>query len=282
MRRGVWAAFISGAYSAIVLGDAAGAASKAERLSAEAVQQAFEKKAGSVERVAFPDTGWSPVKIVRGTSSSMVGAGEKPETEKTESAEIVSFGDPNIRPVRVIRGETERTTPMPGQPPQANVMTTQIVTFANLGPVSIIRGSAQHGPDLEPFARASAGDLDRVAFAVDGAESSHGADLRMWRAEPSGPQGPMQVTAAAAIDVGGGDRFDLAANRALGRAYLARLYRRYGNWPDAVAAYNRGPGNSMPVSLPAGPQISCLWKSSTTAIGCCAMPRWRSRATGMR
>jgi hypothetical protein len=49
--------------------------------------------------------------------------------------------------------------------------------------------------------------------------------------------------AAAAWDVGGGDRFDPAENRALGRAYLARMYRRYGNWPDAVAAYNWGPGN---------------------------------------
>jgi len=80
--------------------------------------------------------------------------------------------------------------------------------------------------------------LDRVAFAVDGAESSHGADLRMWRSEPDGPQGPMQVSAAAAADAGGGDRFDDKENRTLGRAYLARMYRRYGSWPDAVAAYN--------------------------------------------
>jgi hypothetical protein len=84
--------------------------------------------------------------------------------------------------------------------------------------------------------------LDRVAFAVDGAESSHGADSRMWRSEPNGPQGPMQVSAAAAADAGGGDRFDEGENRTLGRAYLARLYRRYGSWPDAVAAYNWGPG----------------------------------------
>jgi len=84
--------------------------------------------------------------------------------------------------------------------------------------------------------------LDRVAFAVDGAESSHGGDLRMWRSEPDGPQGPMQVSAAAAADSGGGDRFDDKENRTLGRAYLARMYRRYGSWSDAVAAYNWGPG----------------------------------------
>ena len=85
--------------------------------------------------------------------------------------------------------------------------------------------------------------LDRVAYAVDGAESSHGEDRGMWGPEPSGPQGPMQVTEAAAADVGGGDRFDLIQNRAIGRDYLALLFRRYKNWPDAIAAYNWGMGN---------------------------------------
>jgi hypothetical protein len=85
--------------------------------------------------------------------------------------------------------------------------------------------------------------LARIALAVDAVESSHGADPLMWRADPLGPQGPMQVSAAAAADAGGGDRFDIAANRALGRAYLAGLYRRYGDWSDAVAAYDWGPGN---------------------------------------
>ena len=94
-----------------------------------------------------------------------------------------------------------------------------------------------------PLAAADAAALDQLASAVDGAESSWGADARMWRAEPSGPQGPMQVSAAAAADVGGGDRFDPTENFAIGRAYLAQLYRRYADWADAVAAYNWGPGN---------------------------------------
>jgi transglycosylase-like protein with SLT domain len=84
--------------------------------------------------------------------------------------------------------------------------------------------------------------FDRIATAVDGAESSHGKDLGMWRPDPSGPQGPMQVSEAAATDVGGGDRLDLTQNRAIGRAYLAQLYGRYRNWPDAIAAYNWGIG----------------------------------------
>jgi len=93
------------------------------------------------------------------------------------------------------------------------------------------------------FGPAKGGELDRIAFAVDGVESRHGADPRMWRPEPDGPQGPMQVGAAAAFDVGGGNRFDLQQNRRLGRAYLAQMFLRYGNWPDALAAYNWGPGN---------------------------------------
>ncbi len=65
----------------------------------------------------------------------------------------------------------------------------------------------------------------------------------MWRPDPSGPQGPMQVSEGAAIDVGGGDRFDPLQNRMMGRAYLKALYTRYKDWPDAIAAYNWGLNN---------------------------------------
>jgi len=98
-------------------------------------------------------------------------------------------------------------------------------------------------PSFTTEATAAPQELDRIAYAVDAAESSHGANPAMWRPKPTGPQGPMQVSEKAARDVGGGDRFDIAQNRAIGRAYLALLYRRYGNWPDAVAAYNWGMGN---------------------------------------
>ena len=91
--------------------------------------------------------------------------------------------------------------------------------------------------------RAGTSELDLIAYAVDGAESSHGKDPKMWRSNPAAPQGPMQVSEKAARDVGGGDRFDIAQNRAIGRAYLVLLYRHYGNWPDAVSAYNWGRGN---------------------------------------
>jgi Transglycosylase SLT domain len=134
------------------------------------------------------------------------------------AVQVVSFADPREQPVTVLRGA-----------PAAR-LDADVPVIAT-------------GPDLDLFGAARGAELDRVAFAVDGAESSHGADSGMWRADLSGPQGPMQVSAAAAIDSGGGDRFDLMQNRQLGRSYLARLFRHYGNWPDAVAAYNWGPGN---------------------------------------
>jgi len=228
----------------VIHGPRAEASSKKAGATTEITKPAIEKKAGSVERVTFPDTGWSPVKVVRGNATANSNDPQAPK-EKAETAEIVTFDGAQHSSVRVMRGETDRRVMVSGQPGRAGGMNLEIVGFA--GPaeptVSILRGAGSHLVDSGLFGPGSAADLDRVAFAVDGAESSHGADLGMWCAEPSGPQGPMQVTAAAAIDVGGGDRFDLDENRALGRAYLVSLYRRYGNWPDAIAAYNWGPGN---------------------------------------
>src|SRR5580700_6527113 len=246
MRGGIWASVFVCAGTALWSACAAEAGSKTKpQITIETVKQAIEGKTGTVQLVTFPDTGWDAVKIVRGGSPAGDKSGRKPTIEKTETAEIVTFADPRRSPVRILRGDSERALAVPGQVRPA-AMTMQVVTFANLRdrPVNILRGAGLPGTtETELFGPASAADLDRVAFAVDGAESSHGADLRMWRPEPGGPQGPMQVSAAAAFDAGGGDRFDLAQNRALGRAYLARMYRRYGNWQDAIAAYNWGPGN---------------------------------------
>src|SRR5438874_10850529 len=36
--------------------------------------------------------------------------------------------------------------------------------------------------------------LDRVTYAADGAESSHGKDRAMWPPDAAGPQGPGQVS----------------------------------------------------------------------------------------
>jgi hypothetical protein len=113
---------------------------------------------------------------------------------------------------------------------------------AGLRDAPTVPGKLSHSGHMAARSADHTAPLDRVANAVDGAESSHGSDMAMWRPDPSGPQGPMQVSEAAATDVGGGDRFDSFQNRAIGRAYLSQLYGRYGNWSDAIAAYNWGIG----------------------------------------
>jgi hypothetical protein len=228
-------------------------------LAAEAVHQ-------SVETVQFPDPRWPSVKVVRGPSFYRAvplpkpGAARvpaevaaavkipapsfykavplpKPGAARFGTSETVTFGDGTGRSVQVVRG------PSLAAPPGLRSETVRF-TGNGVSLVNVLRGESTGGvPAIGLFGAAKGDELDRVAFAVDGAESGHGANAAMWRADLDGPQGPMQVSAAAALDVGGGDRFDLGQNRLLGRAYLAKLYSRYGNWPDAIAAYNWGPGN---------------------------------------
>jgi Transglycosylase SLT domain len=189
-----------------------------------------------VATVAFADPRRAPVKVVRGA------IGASAPARQAERIEIVSFGRAHAQ-VAVVRGSAGSGPGRPLQPaPQAHM---EMVAFADphKSPVAVVRGPSLGNAAVELFGPAKGGELDRIAFAVDGIESRHGADPGMWRPEPDGPQGAMQVSLKAALDVGGGDRFDPRQNRLLGRAYLAQLYRRYGNWADALAAYNWGPGN---------------------------------------
>ncbi len=161
----------------------------------------------------------------------------------TVNVEMVVFADPRRAPVRLLRGASHPAAAAGPDTPHLGRAEKVGFEDARHAPVTIVRGAASTEVSVELFAPANGGELDRIAFAVDGVESRHGMDLRMWRPEPAGPQGPMQVSLKAALDVGGGDRFDVRANRLLGRAYLAQMFRRYGNWGDALAAYNWGPGN---------------------------------------
>jgi hypothetical protein len=219
--------------------------------SAKSPPAAARIAASRVETVHFSDPRWPAVNVVRGgglggSAPAAPPPPAAPQFRKTSAnTEIVSFGDGTGQTVAVVRGsglDGERASPQPTAPRPVRLET---VRFADplASPVSILRGGGAAEPDIGLFGSADGGELDRVAFAIDGAESGHGSNLAMWRDELAGPQGPMQVSAAAALDVGGGNRFDLKENRLIGRAYIALLYRRYGNWPDAIAAYNWGPGN---------------------------------------
>jgi hypothetical protein len=179
----------------------------------------------------------APVRVMRGPGKS------PPPPTPAARAETVSFGPDDVARVTVLRGGPAS----PEREPDLALQTrSEKVSFADplLPAVTVVRGiPSRNAPAIGLFGPASGGELDRIAFAVDGVESRHGADPGMWRPEPDGPQGPMQVSAKAAFDVGGGDRFELRQNRLLGRAYLTQMFLRYGNWADALAAYNWGPGN---------------------------------------
>ena len=203
----------------------------------------------TVETVHFADPRWPAVQVVRGASSASRPV-ERPLTPPIASprpvfrataanTEIVTFGDGTGTRVQVVRGSGLAAPAAP----QIDGGRVQTVRFAGMPSVDVVRGGAAADPGIALFGAADGGELDRVAFAVDGVESGHGRTSAMWRPDPDGPQGPMQVSAAAALDVGGGDRFDLRQDRLIGRAFLAKLYERYGNWPDTIAAYNWGPGN---------------------------------------
>jgi hypothetical protein len=198
--------------------------------------------------VFFADPRHAPVRVMRGLRNpaapiSVPGGTLGTATGRTE---IVTFGAGSAEHVTVVRGMAAAPAVEAATANPAGGTRIETISFADpaLPAVTVMRGIVpRDGFTADLFGPANGGELDRIAFAVDGVESRQGADLRMWRPEPQGPQGPMQVSAAAAFDVGGGDRFDMHQNRLLGRAYLAQMFRRYGNWPDALAAYNWGPGN---------------------------------------
>lgn len=230
---------------AAVLGAIAAACGVAPAASGDtAARPAVSRSAaaGSVETVHFADRRLAPVKLVRGPGAA---------TEHLVRRQVVSFGSGRNDQVTVVRGTIDPAATAAAAPlrqaalgPQTRIET---VSFGDPTQPSatIVRGGGalRGGFAVDLFGPADGGELDRIAFAVHGVESSHGTNPAMWRPQLDGPQGPMQVSTAAAVDAGGGNRFDLDDNRRLGRAYLERMFRRYGNWPDALAAYNWGPGN---------------------------------------
>lgn len=60
---------------------------------------------------------------------------------------------------------------------------------------------------------------------------------------PVGAQGLFQLMPATAASLGVSDPFNPTQNIQGGLKYLQQLYNQYGDWNEALIAYNEGPGN---------------------------------------
>lgn len=81
-------------------------------------------------------------------------------------------------------------------------------------------------------------DLIRAVISVESAGDPRAVSSK-------GARGLMQVMPATGRDLGVHDPallFDVHSNVGAGTRYLRYTYDRFGNWPDALAAYNAGPG----------------------------------------
>ncbi len=289
MRGGIRASVFVCAGTALWSACIAEAATKGKpQISAETLKHAIESKTGSVQLVTFPDTGWGAVKIVRGGSPARDRSGRKPATEKIETAEIVTFADSRRSAVRILRGDSEHALIMPS-PVRPAPMTMQVVTFANLRDraVSILRGPGfQVAAETELFGPASAADLDRVAFAVDGAE------FEPWGRSAHVAPGAGRAAGTDAGHCGGGVRCR-RRRPVLPRAKPCagpRLSRPDVSALRQLARRDRGLqlGTRQPRCLDrrrtGGRQAPC-WLSSATETTCCARrcspsPALRRRAAG--
>jgi soluble lytic murein transglycosylase-like protein len=113
---------------------------------------------------------------------------------------------------------------------------------------------------------------------------------------PKGASGLMQVMPATYTELAGRynlgpDRFEPTNNITAGTAYLRENYDKFGNWPDAVRAYNAGPGRVQRVKSGTAslPQETTDYLNNPTLKGVLAqfgggntMPQWpdMQRGTG--
>lgn len=113
---------------------------------------------------------------------------------------------------------------------------------------------AQAPPGLPPALGEMAGPT-RYRAAIEAASQRHGVPVPILTAvgqiesnfnpravSPKGAQGVMQIMPGTGQELGLQQPFDAEQNINAGAQYLAQMFRRFGNWPDALAAYNAGPG----------------------------------------
>ena len=111
-----------------------------------------------------------------------------------------------------------------------------------------------------------AGLLSAVAYqesgfnpsVIDGTQASSAGALGIMQLEPAyftSVQVPVPFSAA-----------DTAAQIDQAAGYLAQLYQQFGDWPDALAAYNAGPGTVQNVQTGAASALPAETQAYVAAI----------------
>jgi soluble lytic murein transglycosylase-like protein len=126
------------------------------------------------------------------------------------------------------------------------------VSDAVVGTLGLWRAPAQYAgaiADAETAYGLPAGLLERLLWQ----ESRYRADIISGAVSSSaGAKGIAQFMPATAVQYGVDPLDPFAAIDGAGR-YLRDLYRQFGNWTEALAAYNWGPGNVRRKGLAAAP-----------------------------
>lgn len=122
-------------------------------------------------------------------------------------------------------------TGTPGPPPTGQMEPNPAMVFRS-GPAMPPPSAATAGPELLP----------KIDFAVKQIESGNRQTDSSGRiiTSPVGALGISQLMPETVRGLGV-DPTDETQNAEGGRRYLSQMYERFGNWSDAVAAYNAGP-----------------------------------------
>ena len=84
-----------------------------------------------------------------------------------------------------------------------------------------------------------------LIWAAEGAESSHNTDKSTWVENKDGSLGPLQLSVdeAKTGGISSGDRRDRVKSAYAYAVNMERLYKKYGDIEESIAAYNEGEGN---------------------------------------
>jgi len=134
--------------------------------------------------------------------------------------------------------------------------TVPLPAYSGVGRLDPAAWLASHGLPSPVQAESRTGPPAAVARALQAAARQSGVPFTVLAAvahaesrynptavSPAGAQGLMQLMPKTATHLGVTNPFDPMQSALGGATFLHRMFMKYGNWAQALAAYNWGPGN---------------------------------------